>query len=96
MLFTLIRSPCQQVLSFASFAQPVFLKALVSFTLTPPSEVSLAYGAVLVGGLAFLAILASLATNHYNFRMSRLGVRLRGSLCMLVYEKVRTTRLSSS
>eukprot|EP00873_Tetraselmis_striata_P045813 jgi/Tetstr1/466077/TSEL_010663.t1 len=79
-----------KVLSFAAFAQPVFLKALINFMLTPVEEASPWGGAALVGGLVAMAILASLATNHYNFRMSRLGVRLRGSLCMLVYEKALT------
>eukprot|EP00192_Tetraselmis_astigmatica_P001237 CAMPEP_0117654526 /NCGR_PEP_ID=MMETSP0804-20121206/3791_1 /TAXON_ID=1074897 /ORGANISM="Tetraselmis astigmatica, Strain CCMP880" /LENGTH=1714 /DNA_ID=CAMNT_0005460813 /DNA_START=105 /DNA_END=5246 /DNA_ORIENTATION=- len=76
-----------KVISFASFAQPLFLQQLVQFTLLPTAEASLAHGIALVVGLVGMATLASLATNHYNFRMSRLGVRLRGSLCMVVYEK---------
>ena len=76
-------------MSCVNLMQPVFLKALVDFTLTDPDAASLSYGISLCAGLVAVASLASLTSNHYNLRMSRLGIRIRGGLCMLVYEKAR-------
>jgi len=83
--------PTLQIMSCVNLMQPVFLKALVDFTLTDPDSASLAYGITLCASLVAVATLASLTSNHYNLRMSRLGIRIRGGLCMLVYEKARST-----